>query len=126
MSKLTKEEQVIKTIENSDEQIKIISEKITEYERDINGIEENINYLEEQKIKYKEQVLGNNSWIEKLKNKKNLTKLTRDIVIEFIDCIYIHENSDITIKFKFTDEYERMLEYVKINEEIAAQDLRAI
>jgi site-specific DNA recombinase len=97
-----------------------------EYERDINGIEENINYLEEQKIKYKEQVLGNNSWIEKLKNKKNLTKLTRDIVIEFIDCIYIHENSDITIKFKFTDEYERMLEYVKINEEIAAQDLRAI
>ena len=30
MSKLTKEEQVIKTIENSDEQIKIISEKITE------------------------------------------------------------------------------------------------
>ena len=97
-----------------------------EYDRDINRIEENIKYLEEEKIKYKEQVLGNNGWIEKLKSKRNLTKLTRDIIIEFIDCIYIHENSDITIKFKFTDEYERMLEYVKINEEIAAQDLRAV
>ena len=68
--------------------------------------------------KYKEQVLGDNIWIENLKKKKNITKLTREIVIELIDCIYVHEGGDITIKFKFTDEYERMLEYIQMNEEL--------
>lgn len=98
----------------------------SEYDRDINNIEDNIKYLEEEKAKYKEQILGDNFWIENLKKKKNITKLTRDIIVELIDCIYVHENSDITIKFKFTDEYERMLEYIKINEEIAAQNIRAV
>lgn len=98
----------------------------SEYDRDIRNIEDNIKYLEEEKIKYKEQILGDNSWIENLKNKKNITKLTRDIIVELIDCIYVHENSDITIRFKFTDEYERMLEYIKINEELTAQSIRAV
>ena len=31
---------------------------------------------------------------------------------------YVHEGGDITIKFKFTDEYERMLEYIQMNEEL--------
>lgn len=55
MSKLTKEEQVIKTIENSDEQIKIISEKITEYERDIKNYKLCIEDLKN-KLNYKNKV----------------------------------------------------------------------
>lgn len=55
MSKLTKEEQVIKTIENSDEQIKIISEKITEYERDIKNYKLCIEDLKN-KLDYKNKV----------------------------------------------------------------------
>jgi len=90
----------------------------TSYENQISNIEDNIEYLEEEKQKYKEQVLGENTWIENLKKKKNLDKLTRDVVIELIDCIYIHEGGDVTIKFKFADEYERILEYIKMNEEL--------
>ena len=88
------------------------------YEKEINNIQENIQYLENEKEKYKEQILGDNTWIASLKEKKNITKLTRDIIIELIDCIYVHEGGNITIKFKFTDEYERMLEYIKMNEEL--------
>ena len=95
------------------------------YEKDIIKIEENIKCLEEEKEKYKEQVLGDNIWIEKLKEKRNITKLTRDIIVELIDCIYVHESGDITIKFKFEDEYERILEYIKINEELTLE-IRAI
>ena len=90
----------------------------TSYENQISNIEDNIEYLEDEKQKYKEQVLGENTWIENLKKKKNLDKLTRDVVIELIDCIYIHEGGDVTIKFKFADEYERILEYIKMNEEL--------
>ena len=77
------------------------------------------------KEKYKEHVLGDNIWIENLKEKRNITKLTRDIIVELIDCIYVHESGDITIKFKFEDEYERILEYIKINEELTLE-IRAI
>lgn len=88
------------------------------YEKIIQDISLNIECLEKETEKYKEQVLGDNIWIENLKKKKNITKLTREIVIELIDCIYVHEGGDITIKFKFTDEYERMLEYIQMNEEL--------
>lgn len=37
----------------------------------------------------------------------------RDIMMELIDCIYIHENGDIAIKFKFEDELKNLLLYRK-------------
>ena len=98
--------------------------KIT-YEQDTTNIEENIKKLQEEKRKYEEQVLGDNSWIDALKEKRNITSLTRDIIIELIDCIYIHEGGRITIKFKFADEYNRILEYIKTNEELTLE-MRAI
>ena len=32
-----------------------------------------------------------------------------------IDCIYVKENGDIKIKFKFEDEFKRCLEYIENN-----------
>lgn len=95
------------------------------YEQEVIKIEENINYLQEEKKKYEEQVLGDNSWIDSLKKKRNITALTRDIIIELIECIYVHEGGRITIRFKFADEYNRILEYIKTNDELA-MEIRAI
>ena len=97
----------------------------TSYENDTINIEENIKYLQEEKKKYEEQILGDNSWIDSLKQKRNITTLTRDIIVELIDCVYIHEGGNITIKFKFADEYNRILEYIKTNEELTLE-IRAI
>ena len=36
-------------------------------------------------------------------------------MIELIDYIYVHENGNITIKFKFEDEFKSILEYIKDN-----------
>ncbi len=97
----------------------------TSYEREAIKIEENINCLREEKKKYEEQVLGDNSWIDSLKEKRNITVLTRDIIVELIECIYVHEGRRITIKFKFDDEYNRILEYIKANDELT-MEIRAI
>ncbi len=35
-------------------------------------------------------------------------------MMELIDCIYVKENGDIKIKFKFEDEFKRCLEYIEI------------
>lgn len=35
--------------------------------------------------------------------------------MELIDCIYVKENGDIKISFKFEDEFKRYLEYIENN-----------
>jgi hypothetical protein len=42
-------------------------------------------------------------------------KLTREMLIELVDCVYVHEGGGITIHFKFADEFEQAAEYVEQN-----------
>ncbi len=57
--------------------------------------------------------------IEKFREQKGISELSRDIMMELIDCIYVKENGDITIKFKFEDEFKRCLEYIENNNVLA-------
>lgn len=88
------------------------------YTKKINEIEETLKYLYEEKKKYKTQVQSDNSWIAIFKKNKNITELTKEIIDELINCIYIHEGAKITIDFRFKDEYENALNYIKENEKL--------
>ncbi len=85
------------------------------YENDIERLKQNIERLENEKQKYERQSINSNEWIEKFKEQKGITELSRDIMMELIDCIYVKENGDIKIKFKFEDEFKRCLEYIENN-----------
>ena len=71
------------------------------YENDIQTKRQNIEKLESEKQKFQAQSQSNNKWIEEFRKNKKILELSRDIVVELIDCIYVHENGDITIKFSF-------------------------
>ena len=88
------------------------------YENDIENLKRNIERLENEKKKYENQKISSNEWIQKFKEKKGITKLSRDIVMELIECIYVHENGNITIKFKFEDEFKRCLDYIENNKNL--------
>ncbi len=88
------------------------------YENDIERLKINIERLENEKKKYENQKVSSNEWIEKFKRQKNITELSRDIIMELIECIYVHENDKITIKFKFEDEFKRCLEYIENNKNV--------
>lgn len=88
------------------------------YENDIERLRQNIEMLEKEKQKYESQSISSNKWIEKFKDQKGITELSRDIMMELIDCIYVKENGDITIKFKFEDEFKRCLEYIENNKDV--------
>lgn len=83
------------------------------YEKDIERIKQNITMLEKEKQKDEKQNKNTNSWINEFKEKKEITKLSRDVILELIDCIYIKNNGDIIIKFKFEDELKKYLEYIE-------------
>ena len=79
------------------------------YECDIEKLNKNIERLKNQKKKYEVKNNTHNEWIERIKNDKKIVELSRDIMIELIDCIYIKENNDIIIKFNFKDEFKEYL-----------------
>lgn len=107
----------------------ITKEEYLSYKNDYDAsqydIEKSIEYLKREKEKYEEQVIGDNTWMENLKKQKNITSLNRNIITELIDCVYIHQDGSVTIRFKFADEYERILEYIKTNQELTTE-IRAV
>ncbi len=96
------------------------------YTKKINEIEETLKYLYEEKQNYKMQVQSENSWITVFKKNQNITELTKEIIDELINCIYVHEGGKITIDFNFKDEYENALNYIKENEELSQNTLKAM
>ena len=79
------------------------------YENDIERLKQNIEKLQNEKQKYEIKKQSRNEWLEQFKEKKVITELSRDIMMELIDYIYVKENGDITIKFKFEDELKKYL-----------------
>ena len=54
-----------------------------------------------------------NSFVSQFVKYRNLPSLTREVVVELIDMIYVHEGEKITIKFKFSDAYAVAQEYIR-------------
>ena len=79
------------------------------YECDMENLNKNIERLENEKKKYEVSNNSHNEWIEEIRKQKGIVELSRDIIIELIDCIYIKENKDIIIKFNFKDEFKKYL-----------------
>ena len=73
----------------------------SKYENDIEKLKENIEKLKKEKQKYEMQKITQNEWLENFKKSKKITKLSRDILLELINSIYVHENGNITISFNF-------------------------
>ena len=81
----------------------------------------NENYLYKlNNLKLEKEQLENSSsntdfnldWINKIKVDEKIKTLSKSIIDEYIDTIYIDENKNIKIKFRFKDEYENVLRYL--------------
>ena len=62
-----------------------------------------------------------NTWINVFRKNQNITELTREILGDLIDVIYIHEGGDITVVFKYENEYKQALKFIKDNKEYCEQ-----
>ena len=54
-----------------------------------------------------------NSFLSQFVKYRNLQTLTREVIVELIDMIYVHEGGKITIKFKFSDAYAAAQDYIQ-------------
>ena len=79
----------------------ITKEEYIEYKKKYNLkqelIEENIRKLKEEKKENKKE----NNLLKELKEKNQISKLTRNIISELIQCIYVKEDGSLRIKFNY-------------------------
>lgn len=95
------------------------NEYTKEYSSQIRKIEDNIdNYYKE--LKDLEQASMESDWIEHFMKYKNINSLSRELIDSLIDNIYIYENKKIKIKFKYEDEYNYLIDFIKRRKNIIA------
>ncbi|MCL2311240.1 MAG: recombinase family protein [Firmicutes bacterium] len=61
------------------------------------------------------------NYYEQFIKHKNIPNLTREILVELVDEILVHDNKEITIKFKNNDQYQNILEFIESNKKSLKQ-----
>lgn len=85
------------------------------FERQLEQIERSIAGIKEEIKQYKETTDVENQFIKHFMKYRNITELTREMIVELVEMIYVHEGGTITIEFKFQDEYQRLLDLLEEN-----------
>ena len=86
-----------------------------EYEDKITKLISNSENIQNQLNASENTTRKNDDWIEEFKKRKNIKELKKDVIDDLIDNIYVHNDGNITIIFKYQDEYEQALEFIKKN-----------
>lgn len=60
-------------------------------------------------------VNAHNAFIENFTKYRNVTELNREMIVDLIENIYVHEGNKITIHFKFQNEMQKALEFIERN-----------
>ena len=84
-----------------------------DYEENIKKQIINLNYLKDKLSLIKQNENSDKKSIQEFQKRKNITKLSKQVIDDLIDIIYIHEDSHITIVYKYKDEFNEALEYIK-------------
>ena len=86
-----------------------------DYERQTDAINEVISNLNEEKAGLENGIDTENPFLATFRKYENIDKLTREVLIELVDHIKVHENGNISVSLKFANEYRRVAEYIKLN-----------
>jgi len=85
-------------------------------EAQLSCVDDTIKNIKREIGEYEKGVDGDNAFIANFAKYNGLEKLTREIVAELVEYIYIHEGGGITIQFKFDDAFELAVEYMESNQ----------
>ena len=82
-----------------DNQIKSIKGEIESYD---------ISYRE--KIK---QIRKNDYWIGHFKRNRRIKKITKEVLHELVENIFVYENGQVEVTFKYKDEFMNLIKYLE-------------
>lgn len=86
-----------------------------DYEQQMLNLEQTLTKLYEEQREAEKGVDSDNPYLTTFTQFQNVDRLTREILNELVDTIYIFEDNRISIKFRFADEFARVCEFVGLN-----------
>ena len=81
-------------------------------ESQLSRLEDEKQHIKEEIAAYENVIADENAFLTYFLAHKNIETLTREVVVELIEMVYVHEGGEITIKFKYHDEYLRLLDLI--------------
>lgn len=91
-----------------------------DYEKQTEELAQVIETLQVEKAELEKGIDVENPFLTAFQQYHNINKLTREVLIELVDSIRVHENGNISVRFKFADELRRISEFIEINTHSAA------
>ena len=82
-------------------------------DRQLEQAQQAIANVREEIRRYRETAEAENQFVGRFVKYRNITQLTREVIVELVEMIYVHEGGSITIEFKFQDEYRRLLDLLE-------------
>lgn len=92
------------------EEYMLLKAKISER---VIALDEMIANLKRTEQEYSRNVSDENAFITHFKKYHGIEKLTRPMLVELIDAIYVHEGGRINVKIKQGDAFEKVLDYIE-------------
>ena len=86
-----------------------------DYERQAKALENALGTLRDEREQLENGVDAESPCLTAFLKYQNIDKLTREILAELIDHIKVYEGGNISVKFKYADEFRRMAEYIELN-----------
>ena len=86
---------------------------LIEYDNKIKKLEEDINLYTTSYQETIKRIRKDEYWISHYKRNRKIKKITREILKELIQNIYVNEDGSIKIVFKYEDEYKELLNYLQ-------------
>lgn len=88
-----------------------------DYEAQAGRIKTAVSNLKEELSKTENGVDIENPFLVTFRKHENIDALTREVLIELVDQIKIHEGGDIVVSFKYKDDMRHVWEYIEVNTE---------
>ena len=86
-----------------------------DYEAQEKEITTTIKKLQNERAEQENGVDTENPFLVAFRKYENVTTLSRDILIDFVDSITVYEGGNISIVLRFADELRRVQDFIEIN-----------
>lgn len=97
------------------EEYQMLKERLNEKLR---NADEKIAALKKSAEQFQNGITEENDFVAHFKKYGNIESLTRPIVTELIEEIFVYEGGDIEVVFKFKDAYAEVVEYIELNKQL--------
>ena len=97
------------------DEYQILKERLNEK---LSVLDEKIVSLNKSAEQFKNGITEENDFVAHFKKHGNIECLTRPLLTELVEEIFVNEGGDIEVVFKFQDAYAQVTEYIELNKEL--------